>query len=150
MARPFSHIAVCVAESPHVELILDEAERLRGLGEGRLSVVHVVEPPVWGLGVSMHPAEVVAGAGEWLDEQAARLAGAQPVLLEGQHAGAAVREWAQQEGVDLIVASAHRGLVERLLLGGFAAFLAYHAPCSVHIVRPPEAGAGSASERSSR
>jgi nucleotide-binding universal stress UspA family protein len=37
------------------------------------------------------------------------------------------------------VAAAHRGLVERAMLGGFAAYVAYHAPCPVLLVHPPEA-----------
>jgi nucleotide-binding universal stress UspA family protein len=48
-----------------------------------------------------------------------------------------------EAGIDLLVAAAHRGLVDRAMLGGFAAYVAYHAPCSVLLVHPPVASEGS-------
>ena len=43
--------------------------------------------------------------------------------------------------IDLAVASAHRGRATRALLGGFASYVAYHAPCPVLLVRPAADGA---------
>ena len=40
-------------------------------------------------------------------------------------------------GVDLIVAAARRGFMERVMLGGFASRLAYSAPCSLLLIHPP-------------
>ena len=41
--------------------------------------------------------------------------------------------------IDLIVGSAHRGVVARTMLGGFAGYVAYHAPCPVLLVHPTAA-----------
>ena len=56
-------------------------------------------------------------------------------VIEGYPPDAVVR-WAVKNSVDLIVAGSHRGLVQRMFLGGFATYLAAHAPCSVLLVRP--------------
>jgi nucleotide-binding universal stress UspA family protein len=79
--------------------------------------------------------QVSAAASEWLTELAASVEGAERVLLSG-HPGAAVCDWAARAEVDLLVAAAHRRLVQRLALGSFAAYIAYHAPCAVLVVRP--------------
>ncbi|HET6689898.1 MAG TPA: universal stress protein, partial [Miltoncostaeaceae bacterium] len=50
----------------------------------------------------------------------------------------------EQEGVEVLVAAAARGRMERTLLGGFASQLAYHAPCSVMFVHPERAADGAA------
>ena len=72
----------------------------------------------------------------WLAAAAAE-AGGHPVLLVNLGmAASAVTEWAAEARVDLLVASAHRGVRERILLGSFAGHLARHAPCSVLLVRP--------------
>lgn len=137
---PYKHIAVCVEDSDASRRALDEAVRLRGFGPGKLSVVHSIErtpmPALVGEGAAWYP-EDTAYEGRvraWLDG-VAREAGGTPVVLEG-YAGAAVAGWAADADVDLLVAAAHRGLVERLLVGSFAAFLAHHAPCAVLLVRP--------------
>ena len=57
------------------------------------------------------------------------------VLLHGRP-GVAVCEWAETTDVDVLVAGSHRGLLDRALLGSFAGYIAYHAPCAVHLVRP--------------
>jgi nucleotide-binding universal stress UspA family protein len=66
--------------------------------------------------------------------------GSEVVLLEGV-AAPTVCDWAGQEGVDLIVAGAHRGLLQRVALGSFAGYLTHHAPCAVLLVRPTGAEA---------
>ena len=44
------------------------------------------------------------------------------------------------------MASASRGMFDRVLLGSFAGFLARHSPCSVLLTRPPVVqGTGDAS-----
>jgi len=139
MRTPYVHIACCIETSPALEGILAEAEHLRQLGKGRLSLVHVVEPPdayrdVPGMRQEVELAENVVGR-RWLEAQCERLKGAEPVLLEGRPVEA-VCAWAASEGVDLIIAGAHRGPDERRELGSFAGELAYSAPANLHLVRP--------------
>ena len=81
----------------------------------------------------------------WLEEVTQGIPEAATLLLEGFPAKE-VCAWARSSGVDIIVAAARRGLLERTMLGGFASHIAYHAPCSVllvhpHAERPATAGA---------
>jgi nucleotide-binding universal stress UspA family protein len=131
MDAPYRHIACCIDRSDVSMHVLAEAARLRAVGPGRLSIVHV---STWGIlfgaypGVTAVDPEVVSeDAQRWLDDVVAAYPGAEGVLLD---------EWARQSDVDLIVASSSRGLVDRVLLGSFAGYVARHAPCSVLLVRP--------------
>lgn len=139
MAAPYSHIACCVDGSDASRVALGEARRLRALGPGRLSILHVVVSPysyvALGEGLTWLPPEedFRADAQRWLAEWAQ--AGEATVVLEG-HPGTACCDWAAGEGADLLVAASHRGLVERALMGSFAVFVARHAPCPVLLVRP--------------
>jgi nucleotide-binding universal stress UspA family protein len=128
----WTHIAVCVDDSPGSSAALDEARRLRDAGADRLSLVHVA------YGTPGAPSPEVERARDWLDETARTVDGGEPVLLVnlGRAAGA-VSSWAWERDIDLLVASAHRGLRERAMLGSFASYLAHHSPCAVLLVRPP-------------
>jgi len=143
---PYRHIACCVDDSYAARAAAAEAARLRDLGPGRLSLVHVIErPPLPALvaeGAAWYPdeREYESRARAWLADLA-RDFRAEPVLLTG-YPPAAAAEWAERAGVDLLVAASHRGRVERLLLGSFASYLARHAPCAVLLVRPPAAAGG--------
>jgi nucleotide-binding universal stress UspA family protein len=145
MPAPYAHIGCCIDESDAARRALDEAVRLRALGPGTLSLVYAAPQPLVYAGVSGEwvpdPEDVAAGAGRWLAEQAAAVPGAEPVLVNG-YPPVAVCEWAAGSGCDLLVAASHRGRVERLLLGSFASYLAYHAPCPVLLVRPAAAPEG--------
>jgi nucleotide-binding universal stress UspA family protein len=138
LARLYEHIACCVDESEASGRALAEARRLHDVGGGRLSIVHSVAPPAL-YGGAYDPADPTLPADEveWFRDLVAGVPGAEAVLLQG-HAADTVVTWAEDAGVDLIVAAAHRGLVERMLLGGFAAYLAYHAPCPVLLARERE------------
>jgi nucleotide-binding universal stress UspA family protein len=71
-------------------------------------------------------------ASAWLAQQVRP--GEDAVVVEG-HPGSQACQWCQENAADLLVAAAHRGVVTRILLGSFAGFVAYHAPCSVLLVR---------------
>lgn len=139
-AFPYRHIVCCVDGREGNAPVIEEAMRLRAFGEGRLTFVHAFEAtPV----PEAFPAEVpfldrVSGLHErtaaWLDALA-RKHGGEPQLLDGYPPDAVVR-WAVKNGVDLVVAGSHRGLLQRMFLGGFATYLAGHSPCSVLLVRP--------------
>lgn len=128
----WSHIACCVDDSPGATAALAEARRLRAQGAGRLSFVHVAYGPPGG---RTDPS--VQQAQAWLEETAAEVPSAEPVVLTnlGRPAGA-VCSWAEESQVDLLVTSAHRGVRERTMLGSFAGHLAHHGPCTVLLVRP--------------
>ena len=68
------------------------------------------------------------------DEQAKKI-DAEPVLLQGAHAGEAVCAWAADEGCDLLVAAPHSGRLRRTTVGSFAGYVSVHAPCSVLLAR---------------
>ena len=143
MSAPYAHIAVCVEDSPASRRALAEAVRLRGMGPGRLSVVHAAPWPLLytgGLGGWVpDPEDLFSQSKEWLDALVAEVGQGEAVLLTG-YPPVVVVEWADEVRPDLIVVASHRGRVQRLLLGSFASYLAYHAPCPVLLVRPePEA-----------
>jgi nucleotide-binding universal stress UspA family protein len=137
MAPPYPHIACCLDESEASLRALAEARRLRALGPGRLSLVHVLETPLPG---TVLPEAVAAltetpeGSLRWLGELAGAGDYEYPVVLDQQFPPKAVCEWAARVGPDLIVAAAVRKPGQRLLHGAFAGHLAYHAPCPVLLV----------------
>jgi nucleotide-binding universal stress UspA family protein len=139
----YGHIAVCIDRSGASTASLREARALRAAGgPGRLSIVHVAPWPLLYAGEAgawaPDPDDIASAAREWLDRAASDVPEAQAVLLDG-YPPAAVCEWAQGNEVDLLVAASHRGLVERVLLGSFAGYLARNAPCSVLLTRPDDA-----------
>jgi nucleotide-binding universal stress UspA family protein len=81
------------------------------------------------------PDDLFAESNEWLRKLVAEVGEGDPVLLTGYPPVVAV-EWAEEVKPDLMVAAAHRGFVQRLLLGSFASYLVHHAPCPVLLVRP--------------
>lgn len=140
MPAPYAKIACFIDEDPASGAVKAEAAALRAGAPGELFLVHVASTP-WPLysdlygGVGFPYEEVRDAAGEWLAREVAGTPGATAALLEGWAPGAA-RDFLQREGIDLAVAAAHRGRAERALLGGFASYLAYHAPCPVLLVHP--------------
>jgi nucleotide-binding universal stress UspA family protein len=137
----YHHIAVAVEDSPGSMKALAEARRMSGLTGARLSVLHVtsipIPPPYMGEGgVFLPDPEVMQDAAlSWLRGLLADIPQAEPHVLQG-HPPEAVRTWADENGVDLLVAGAERGKVERLLLGSFALHLARHATCDILLARP--------------
>jgi nucleotide-binding universal stress UspA family protein len=153
MDVPYRHIACCIDRSEASKGVLVEAKRLRGLGPGRLSILHASD---WGLLVgaypgvmAMDPEPIRSDSKQWLDEVVAAIPGSEGVFLDGYPAAVAC-EWAAREGVDLLIASSSRGLVERVLLGSFAGYLTRHAPCSVLLTRPVVESSGPGRESTRR
>jgi nucleotide-binding universal stress UspA family protein len=144
MPAPYTRIAVFVDQDPASRAALEEAISLREQSPGELHVVHVAGEETFlaeGYGYVPTAADIEA-IETWLVDQARAAPGAVPVVLQGTPARVAC-EYATEAGVDLIVAAVHRGRVERAVLGSFAAYLAYHAPCPVLLARPAlEAGDG--------
>jgi universal stress protein A len=136
---PYAHIAVCLDESPAAARAVAEGVRLRALGAGTLSLVHVAHPPrLAGYSRWERPdeQEYAREAREWLERRAAAVPGAVPVALIGERPAHRVVEWAAGSGCDLLVVATRGGTAERLGLGGFSRHLAHAAPCPVLLVRP--------------
>ncbi len=146
MDGPYRRIACCVDRDPMALRVIEEARALAG-GEP-FRVIHVVAPPhtlVSGPFAYVAPIVELRGEAEaWLTDLVADVPQAEPVLLEGSPARE-LCQWARKTRTDLIVAAAYRSRMERAMLGGFAAHIAYHAPCSVLLVHqaaaPAENGA---------
>jgi nucleotide-binding universal stress UspA family protein len=138
MAESYAHIACCLDGSPAGDAALAAAIRARSLGDGALTLVHVMEPGITAYsGYSSDEInEDMRDAREWMEQMVAMAPGSEGILLEG-HPATATTEWAREAGVDLLVAVRHRGAVEHLLLGSFAQHMAYNAPCTVMLVHPP-------------
>ena len=142
---PYARIACCVDASDASLAALDESRRVRVACRGELILVHVVESPstlvavaaAFGGGQVTDPEIEREAAQAWLDELASGIAGAGTALLSGDPAPA-VQQWARETGADLIVAARHRGAIERVLLGSFAAEVTNGAPCPVLLVPPGE------------
>lgn len=138
MADSYAHIACCLDGSPAGDAALAAAIRMHALGDGKLTLVHVMEPGV--IAYSGFPTDAINDDGtlarEWMERTVSLVPGSEGVLLEG-HPPTVVADWARGAGVDLVVAVRHRGRVERLLLGSFAQYLAYNSPCAVMLVHPP-------------
>jgi nucleotide-binding universal stress UspA family protein len=142
MRKPYNAIACCIDRDEMKDAVLAEGVRLADGDPSKLRIVHVVAPPravVSGAFAYVMPLwEAVDDARAFVDDAAATIPGSTPVLLEGPPVRA-VTEWLEREGIEIVVAAASRGRMERALLGGFASHLAYHAPCSVLFVHPAPA-----------
>jgi nucleotide-binding universal stress UspA family protein len=148
MDKPYGRIACCIERDEMAEQVLREGLRMAGGDGSALHIVHVVAPPhTVAAGPFAYVAPIMemrSEAEEWLAQLTGAIAGATPVVLEGSP----TRElcaWTEANRIDLIIAAAHRGLLERAMLGGFASYVAYHAPCPVLLIhRPADAPSGSA------
>lgn len=140
-AAPYRHIAVCVDTSPAATDAVAEGVRLRELGPGRLTLVHVAVPPAHGYSRWEPPQDqgFVQDAREWLNGTLRTVPGADGVVLWGRPAHRVV-EWATRSGCDLLVAATHGGWWERAGLGGFSRHIAHAAPCPVLLVPPKGTG----------
>jgi nucleotide-binding universal stress UspA family protein len=132
----FTHVAACVDADDQSQLVLETAERIAGAHHARLSAIHVMDDLRTYGHVGWVPDPL-----EWRREWEAmmdEIVGdheCEQVLIEGVYAGPAIADWAAEQGVDLLIAAAHRRGVERWFLGGFASHLGHHAPCDVLISR---------------
>jgi nucleotide-binding universal stress UspA family protein len=144
MTSHYARIACCVDRDDAAEAVIAEAMAVAGGAAERITLVHVLAPPAATVAGPFAyvppPSETRDAAVAWLEDLARRHPGVGTVILDGPPARE-VCDWARREGVGLLVASAHRGLVERAMVGGFASHLAYHAPCSVLLVHPAGAPA---------
>lgn len=145
LSTPYRHIACCVDRSDASLQALDLARRLRAAGPGTLTVLTAafVPPRPDTNYKDVADVEVVAeGAASWLRRETSSMPDVDVAVATGYPPPAACEEWAVNNGCDLMVASAHRGFIDRIVLGSFADHLAHHAPCSVLLRRPPASHSG--------
>ena len=137
MSERYVHIACGLDGSDASRQALAHAVRLRDqLGAGRLSLVHVVAPPVY-FGVYYPPQDMTPPViPEWLTQIAADIPDADVVLVDSASAypPAEAARWSRDQEVDLFVVASHRAVFHRMTVGSFASYLAYHASCPVVVV----------------
>ena len=138
---PYRHIACAIDDADASRRALAEAARVWGGGPGRLTIVHVADLPaaaLLGAAVGAPPMEVdwLRGGRDLVATLTLDLPGAETVVLTGDPQAQTVCDWAQETGVDLLVAGVYRGMASRAMLGSFAHHLAYHAPCPVLLIGP--------------
>lgn len=156
MGPGYHHVACCVEGSLAHNAVIDAGIRFLDAEQGTLTLVHAVTQPI---AMMATPAPDISGlfesAEHWLNDcvretqetlqKAGSTAKVDGVLLEG-HPGISVVGWAKRSDVDLVVAASHRGHFDRVLLGSFATYIAYHSPCDVHLVRPDMSAAQETSD----
>ena len=143
MATAYRTAGLCIDRSPMAGMVIGEGLRLRHAGAvERIVLVHVLErpPPLHAGPFTYREPDAVLRreAQRWLDARAGEVAGATAVLLEG-HPPDAVRAWAAEAAIALLLTAPHRGVIARAFHGEFAGDLVYRAPCPVLIVRPAPA-----------
>jgi nucleotide-binding universal stress UspA family protein len=103
-AGSYAHIACCVEQSEGSLAALAEAARIRSLGPGRLSVLHVIELPPGTAGLEAMPLiepDPIGATREWLTELVAPISGAEPILVHhGGHAATTACKRAEEARVD--------------------------------------------------
>ena len=69
-----------------------------------------------------------------LDAMAAKFGQAKGLVVEG-HSGRTILDFAEDNGIDLIVVASHRPGMGDMLLGSTATQVVRHANCAVHVLR---------------
>lgn len=119
------------------DLALSAARALVSEG-GKISVVHVYEPPNSSVMAFLEDGVVEKThqkAQARLDERVKDEDGVFSVLLKGQSAGRVLTEYANTHGADCIVIASHQPGMKDFFLGSTAARVVRHAHCTVHVLR---------------
>lgn len=101
------------------------------------TVLHVMEA-IPAFAATQIPAEVLANSRSEMQHELSQLANALPGAktdLTSGHAGRAIVDYADKNGIDCIVLASHRPGLENLFLGSTADRVVRHASCSVHVIR---------------
>ena len=115
---------------------LKAAEKLAADG-AKFTILHVMEP-IPSIVLSEIPADVLNRTRSEIEvsmsQMAQSLLDCETKLISG-HAGRAIIDYANANGVDCIVVASHKPGVSDYFLGSTAARVVRHAKCSVHVVR---------------
>ena len=103
----------------------------------RITLLHVMEQlPVYA--AEYIPSDILAGsrqtAATRLQVMASELPNGHSAVIEGP-TGRSITDYAQENGVDLIVIPSHQPALSDILLGSTAAWVTLHAHCAVHVIR---------------
>ncbi|MFP4326721.1 MAG: universal stress protein [Paracoccaceae bacterium] len=134
----YSHILVPISfdDDRDAAGAVDVAKVLAEKG-GKVTLIHVMEK-IPGYAISYMPQDYLrearAAVEEELAQMAAGLENGQGLVVEG-HSGRTIVDWAEENGVDLIVIASHRPGMQNLLLGSTATQVVRQAPCAVHVIR---------------
>ena len=111
--------------------------RILAAEDANITLLHVMEH-IPGYAISYMPpdylAQSQAAIQSELDAMAAKLGHATGLVVEG-HSGRTILDWAEENGVDLIVIASHRPGMGDLLMGSTATQVVRHAKCAVHVLR---------------
>lgn len=106
--------------------------------DGEITLLHIIEQ-IPNFAVGYIPESVMVEGREQvardLEAMAETVDGAVKTVVQVGHAGRAILDFADEQGVDCIVMPSHRPEIEDYLLGSTAARVVRHAPCSVHVIR---------------
>ncbi|GGX65770.1 universal stress protein [Tateyamaria omphalii] len=103
----------------------------------RITLLHVMEQlPMYA--AEYVPADTVAGNRERIASRlkimASELPNGHSAVIEGA-TGRSITDYAEQNGVDLIVIASHQPALSDILLGSTAAWVTRHSKCAVHVIR---------------
>ena len=115
---------------------LGVARRLAKDG-ARITLMHVFEvPPAYVM--TYVPEDLMQatrdGVLDSLQSAAEDVPGAEALILDGSP-GRTITDWAEKNGVELIVMASHRPELGDILWGSTAGFVVRHAVCAVHVLR---------------
>lgn len=131
----FSHFLVPSDFSDAASVTLSYATNLASLMKAKITLLHVVAPyegtpEAW----EELKRETTEELRRWSSKtlEPTDLPSIEPKVTRYHHAGAGITEFAQQNGVDLIIIPTHgRSALERLIFGSVATHVIYYAPCPV-------------------
>lgn len=105
--------------------------------DSTITLLHVMEH-IPGYAISYMPPEYLAqsraAVQAELEAMAVRLGHADGIVVEG-HSGRTILDYAEDNGIDLIVIASHRPGMGDLLMGSTATQVVRHAKCAVHVLR---------------
>lgn len=129
-------VPVALDHNAHVNAALQVAQALKNEG-GSITLMYVAEP-LFSQASQYIPASVLEenkqrNKSELL-ELATSVSGVKAKMLSGSP-GVTITDYAEKNGVDLIIIASHRPGLKDYFLGSTAARVVRHATCAVHVVR---------------
>jgi len=134
----YSHILIPVLfDEEHPSRAAEEIARHLSAPQAKVTFLHVMEEvPAYAINYIPveHAEATLAAIKDALAEKAARFGNGASAVVRG-HAGRGILEFAEDNGVDLIVISSHRPGLSDYFLGSTASRVVRHAQCAVHVLR---------------
>ena len=105
--------------------------------DSEITLLHVMEH-IPGYAISYMPPDYLKQSRDAiqseLDAMAAKFGQAKGLVVEG-HSGRTILDFAEDNGIDLIVVASHRPGMGDMLMGSTATQVVRHAKCAVHVLR---------------